>query len=155
MGSAYLELEKYDEALDAFKKAIELNQMYARAHYNCARVYLKKENYKEAFISIERAIFIDNDNHEYSLLRDEINKHVDLFKPVQKDEAKTTNNIDDKLGKAREFIVAKKYGSAINTCKKVLETEPENEVARQLYRSFGFVETGEMDGEELIATLKL
>ncbi len=36
-----------------------------------------------------------------------------------------------------------------------LSYEPENEVARQLYRSFGFVETGEMDGEEVIATLKL
>ena len=30
-----------------------------------------------------------------------------------------------------------------------------DEAARQLYRSFGFVETGQMDGEELIAILKL
>lgn len=29
------------------------------------------------------------------------------------------------------------------------------EVAKQLYESFGFVETGEMDGEEAIAVLKL
>ncbi len=36
-----------------------------------------------------------------------------------------------------------------------LSYEPENEIASQLYRSFGFVETGEMDGEELIAILKL
>lgn len=36
-----------------------------------------------------------------------------------------------------------------------LSYEPENEVARRLYRSFGFVETGEMAGEELIAVLKL
>lgn len=36
-----------------------------------------------------------------------------------------------------------------------LSYEPENETARQLYYSFGFVETGEMDGEELIAILKL
>ena len=36
-----------------------------------------------------------------------------------------------------------------------LSYEPENEVARQLYRSFGFEETGEMDGEERIAALKL
>ncbi len=36
-----------------------------------------------------------------------------------------------------------------------LSYEPENEVARRLYSSFGFAETGEMDGEELIATLKL
>jgi diamine N-acetyltransferase len=36
-----------------------------------------------------------------------------------------------------------------------LSYEPENEVARQLYRSFGFTETGELDGEELIAVLRL
>lgn len=36
-----------------------------------------------------------------------------------------------------------------------LSYEPENEIARKLYESFGFNETGEMDGEELIAILKL
>ena len=36
-----------------------------------------------------------------------------------------------------------------------LSYEPENEIARQLYRSFGFVETGDMDGEELIAVLRI
>lgn len=36
-----------------------------------------------------------------------------------------------------------------------LSYEPENKAARDLYRSFGFVETGEKDGEELIAVLKL
>ena len=36
-----------------------------------------------------------------------------------------------------------------------LSCEPENEVARQLYRSFGFVETGDMVGGEIIAVLKL
>ena len=37
----------------------------------------------------------------------------------------------------------------------VLSYEPENELARKLYHSFGFVETGEMEGDELIAVLKL
>ena len=36
-----------------------------------------------------------------------------------------------------------------------LSYEPENDAARRLYSSFGFAETGEKDGEELIATLKL
>ena len=36
-----------------------------------------------------------------------------------------------------------------------LSYEPENEAARQLYRSFGFSETGEVDGEELITMLRL
>ena len=36
-----------------------------------------------------------------------------------------------------------------------LSYEPENTVACQLYLSYGFKETGEMDGGELIAKLKL
>ncbi len=36
-----------------------------------------------------------------------------------------------------------------------LSYELENEVARNLYGSFGFAETGEKDGEEVIAVLKL
>lgn len=36
-----------------------------------------------------------------------------------------------------------------------LSYEPENGVTRELYRSFGFVETGEYDGEETIAVLGL
>lgn len=36
-----------------------------------------------------------------------------------------------------------------------LSYEPENEAARRLYHSFGFAETGETDGEEVIAALKL
>ena len=36
-----------------------------------------------------------------------------------------------------------------------LSYEPENEVARELYRSMGFIENGEMDGDEIVAVLKL
>lgn len=36
-----------------------------------------------------------------------------------------------------------------------LSYEPENTAARELYHSFGFRENGEMDGEEVIAILKL
>ncbi|MCR5782193.1 MAG: GNAT family N-acetyltransferase [Clostridia bacterium] len=33
--------------------------------------------------------------------------------------------------------------------------EPENEIAKKLYASFGFEETGEMDGNEAVAVLRL
>lgn len=36
-----------------------------------------------------------------------------------------------------------------------LSYEPENAAAKSLYASFGFIETGEKDGEEQIAVLKL
>lgn len=36
-----------------------------------------------------------------------------------------------------------------------LSYEPENTVAKALYQSFGFEENGEMDGDEVVAVLKL
>lgn len=36
-----------------------------------------------------------------------------------------------------------------------LSYESDNDVARELYKSVGFVETGEKDGEEIVAILKL
>ena len=56
------------------------------------------------------------------------------------------------IGLALEFIKSFPCGKA-DYC--WLSYEPKNEVARKLYRSFGFVETGEMDGEEIVAALRL
>lgn len=53
---------------------------------------------------------------------------------------------------ALEFIRTWPCGKA-EYCE--LSYEPENEVAKNLYHSFGFVENGEMDGDEIIAVLKL
>ena len=53
---------------------------------------------------------------------------------------------------ALEFIRTSPCGKA-EYC--WLSYEPENKVAKALYESFGFVETGDVDGEELIAVLKL
>ena len=36
-----------------------------------------------------------------------------------------------------------------------LSYEPDNDVAAKLYHKLGFVENGELDGEEIVAVLKL
>ena len=53
---------------------------------------------------------------------------------------------------ALEFIKTLPCGTA-EYC--WLSYEPENDTARKLYSSFRFAETDEMDGEEMIAVLKL
>ena len=53
---------------------------------------------------------------------------------------------------ALQFISTQPCGSAPYCW---LSYEPENVTARGLYSSFGFRETGDMDGDEVIAVLKL
>ena len=53
---------------------------------------------------------------------------------------------------ALQFIDTRPCGAA-KYC--WLSYEPDNAAARNLYRSFGFIETGKMDGEEIIAVRKL
>ena len=56
------------------------------------------------------------------------------------------------LRQALEFIRTFPAGPA-ELC--WISYEPENEIARKLYASFGFEETGEMCGDEIVAVLKL
>ena len=51
-----------------------------------------------------------------------------------------------------EFIRSDPCGKA-ECC--FLSYEPENAAAKTLYHSFGFLENGEMDGDEVVAVLKL
>ncbi|MBO4915413.1 MAG: GNAT family N-acetyltransferase [Oscillospiraceae bacterium] len=53
---------------------------------------------------------------------------------------------------ALEFVRTRPYGK-VEAC--VTSYNPENEVAKKLYASFGFVENGDMDGDEIVAVLKL
>lgn len=56
------------------------------------------------------------------------------------------------LTAALEYIHTAPKGKA-ECC--YLSYEPENTLAKRLYHSFGFQENGEMDGEEIVAVLKL
>ena len=56
------------------------------------------------------------------------------------------------IGLALDFIRTWPCGKA-EYCE--ISYEPENEVAAKLYRSLGFVENGETDGDVTVAVLKL
>ena len=56
------------------------------------------------------------------------------------------------LGLALDYIRTFPCGPAEHCW---LSYEPENEVAKRLYREFGFEENGEMEEDEIVAVLKL
>jgi tetratricopeptide (TPR) repeat protein len=46
MGLAYTELDKFKEAIEAYKKAIEINPDYGTAYYNMGIAYTKPHFYQ-------------------------------------------------------------------------------------------------------------
>jgi diamine N-acetyltransferase len=56
------------------------------------------------------------------------------------------------FGKALDLIKTFPQGDAVSV---FLSYNPENEVARKLYASFGFVENGDISDDEVIARLEL
>jgi len=58
IGAAYTRLEKYDEALRVFQKAIELNPNNADVYNNIGSTFYKKELYSKAISNFQTAIKI-------------------------------------------------------------------------------------------------
>jgi tetratricopeptide (TPR) repeat protein len=48
MGLAYTELDKFKEAIEAYKKAIEINPDYGTAYYNMGIAYTGLDKFEEA-----------------------------------------------------------------------------------------------------------
>ena len=59
LGKAYLEQERYEEAIAASRRALEIEPRLARAHYNIGTAYLSQRQYERAMASYERALEIN------------------------------------------------------------------------------------------------
>jgi tetratricopeptide (TPR) repeat protein len=54
--------EKYDEAIEYYKKAIAINPGYADAHANLGVTYMNKGRLDEAIVTLEKALTLDAQN---------------------------------------------------------------------------------------------
>ena len=59
LGNAYGKLGRYNEAVEAYEKAIRIKPDYANAHYNLGVAYGKLNRYNEAIEAYKQAIRID------------------------------------------------------------------------------------------------
>jgi tetratricopeptide (TPR) repeat protein len=62
LGARYVELQRVDEAADAFERAIQIDPHCAQAHSNYALVMIQKGKPREAAASARRAVDIDGGN---------------------------------------------------------------------------------------------
>lgn len=76
MGRIYFADDKVDLAIDEFRKSIELNRNYAKAHYNLALAYLKTRDVKAAKSEFNEVMRIDPDGEFGQLSRE----YLDILK---------------------------------------------------------------------------
>ncbi|SVD92930.1 uncharacterized protein METZ01_LOCUS445784 [marine metagenome] len=72
LGMSYKDLKKFEKAIKAFKKSLEINPALNEAHYQIAQIKLVQKNQDSALKSIESAIKSDPSNLEYQEFRDKI-----------------------------------------------------------------------------------
>jgi Flp pilus assembly protein TadD len=61
LGTAYVDLQRWDDALGEFSKAVQLDPRYAPAHSNLGNVYRERGRLDEAVACYQRAIAVDAD----------------------------------------------------------------------------------------------
>jgi Tfp pilus assembly protein PilF len=70
LGLAYLELERYDEAMEALNKAVEMQPMFCLGYYRMGLVYFRQDRYKDALETLEKAVTIEDPWKQCSRLQD-------------------------------------------------------------------------------------
>ena len=65
LGIIYGQENKFDKAIEAFSKAIEIDNQYADAYYNLGYAYQLQGNHEKAIEEFDKAINIDPNNRDY------------------------------------------------------------------------------------------
>lgn len=85
LGGLFFSLKDYDKALDQFKRAIDFKLDYTNAYYNLAAVYREKEDYVNAYLTMQRVVdLVDKDSQDFDKANAELAELKELLpKEVQ------------------------------------------------------------------------
>jgi len=75
-GFAMEKLGKIEQAIEEYKKALEINPDYSEANFNMAKYYYRKKSFKEALEYISGALKKSQTNKRYTDLEKEIKKKL-------------------------------------------------------------------------------
>jgi tetratricopeptide (TPR) repeat protein len=154
-GLTYANKGDYVEAIESYKKVIELKPDYADAYYNLGLTYYNQGDYAEAIVSYKKAIELNpnfvlayfnlgsayDDNGDYAKAIASYKKAIEL-KP---DYVKAYNNLGIIYGEQGDYV------ESIESLKKAIELKPDYAEA---YNSLGVSYDYNGDYAEAIASYK-
>jgi len=128
LGNAYLEIEKFRDAIKSFNKAIELDDEYPEAHYSISLVYESLSQYEKAIFHLESALKFKKSKIILNRLAGLCFGTGDLTKAMNYVELVLKNNPKDPTANKNMSLVLynmKKYEEAYSYYKILLELDPE------------------------------
>ncbi|MDE6202675.1 MAG: tetratricopeptide repeat protein [Lachnospiraceae bacterium] len=151
-GNVYRRLEKYEEAINAYTKAIELNPEYSAAYNSCGLTYNKLGRYAEAINDFTKAILINpkyataynNRGFAHKAIGEYAEAIADYEKAIELNPKYSIayNNLGAAYNNLEEYV------KAITYLDKSLELNPEYALA---YNNRGFSYTALGEYEKAIA----
>ena len=141
LGKAYLDQDRYEEAIEASRRALALSSSLPRAHYNIGTAYLHRRELEEAIASYGRALEIDS-----RLMEAHNNLGTAYKKQGRYDKAipafrealaiVDTDAIVHNLGSA--FLSAAQYDSAASYFQRAIAANPASRISYEgLAKAYG------------------
>jgi tetratricopeptide (TPR) repeat protein len=132
-GVSLYEAGQYQQAIDAYKKAVQLNPGSADANYNLGMAYSSLGQYKEAIEAYKRAIHIKPDyeavyynlGHAYSNLK-QYDNSVKAFRHAIREKP---DYIEAYYGLGNAYLDSGKDEKAIHTFEEAIRLKPDNPYA--------------------------
>jgi superkiller protein 3 len=145
MGDAYYRLKKYNEAIDAFQKAIEIDPKYAYAYNNMGIALRKQGKYNDAIAAYKKAIEVDpKDAYAYNNMGVALNEQkryneavASYQKAIELDPADTSA----KTNLTEVYLNAEYFENAFELANNLLK---EKDISTQYILAMRFVSIGSL-----------
>lgn len=129
-GNDLIDKEQFDEGIEAYNQALELDPNYALAYYNLGVAYNGKEDYQTAYEKLTQAIKIDPDDAMNYILRGIIARNLKRYADAIKDQNRaillSPSNADAYYWRGEAKLDFELYDDALRDLDIALELNPDH-----------------------------
>ncbi|NET59704.1 MAG: tetratricopeptide repeat protein [Symploca sp. SIO2E6] len=129
-GESYASMEQYDNALQQFNRAIELEPKYVEALRERAKIYKEMKRYEEALQDLKRTIELEPTNYlvfgERAKLYKEMKRDEDALQDLKRALELEPTNYWTLIERAEIYKQMKRYEEALQDINRVIERNPKD-----------------------------